>query len=321
MSEPATFLRTPMFETGDPYRAADYLKAAYGEHGVRLSGSEADFEFSAGLATVGDLAFGVFHHTMRNRADARDGIVAPSIIQQLGPASLRVTSSGRDDTIKHGQSMSVAHRVPYVVDWEASDMQVVMLPPAMLTEVAAPRTDDHVELHIGPALSRAADQQWSQVTHLVRHIVAATNLDDRPLLRDELARTLCTTALACFPNSTLEAAAMDSIQPTPDAVRRAVAYIDDHPDEAIGLVDIAEAARLSPRALQAAFRRHLDTTPLSYLRDVRMAHAHRDLRLAQPGDGQTVATIAHRWGFLHLSRFADAHRDRYGTLPRQTLSH
>lgn len=320
-SGPATFLRTPLFETDDPSQAADYLKAAYGDHGVRVGGSEHNFTFKAGTVMVGDLAFGRFHHTMRCRNDAQDGIGVPTIIQQQGPHSFRVTSSRRDDTMKHGHSLSIAQHVPYTVNWEQGDMQVVMLPPAMLNEVAAHRIDDRqVELHFGPALSPAADQHWSQVSHLIRQVAAATDLDGRPLLREELTRTLCTAALACFPNSTLQAAAMDSIQPTPDAVRRAVAYIDDHPGEPLGLVDIAQAARLSPRALQAAFRRHLDTTPLEYLRSVRMAHAHRDLERAQPGDGQSVASIAQRWGFLHLGRFADVHRDRYGSLPRQTLN-
>jgi transcriptional regulator GlxA family with amidase domain len=96
-------------------------------------------------------------------------------------------------------------------------------------------------------------------------------------------------------------------------------FIDEHAGEPITLNEIAVAARLSPRGVQAAFRRHLDTTPLAYLRSVRMERAHRDLQSAQPANGENVAMIAARWGFAHLGRFAIDYRRRYGSYPSQTL--
>ena len=105
----------------------------------------------------------------------------------------------------------------------------------------------------------------------------------------------------------------------PDTVQAAMAFIDAHAVEPIGLVEIAATAQLSPRALQAAFRRHMGTTPLGHLRTVRMAHVHADLQSARPGDGQTVSAVANRWGFSQLSRFARDYRQRYGVSPRETL--
>jgi transcriptional regulator GlxA family with amidase domain len=105
----------------------------------------------------------------------------------------------------------------------------------------------------------------------------------------------------------------------PDSVRAAMAFIDAHAAEPIGLTEIAAAVQLSPRALQAAFRRYLGTTPLSQLRAVRMTRVHADLQSARPGDGQTVSAMANRWGVSQLSRFARDYKERYGVLPRQTL--
>jgi AraC-like DNA-binding protein len=68
-----------------------------------------------------------------------------------------------------------------------------------------------------------------------------------------------------------------------------------------------------------SFRRHLDTTPLAYLRGVRMECARRDLQGAEPGDGVSVATLAAKWGFTHLGRFAVDYRRRFGTYPSQML--
>jgi AraC-like DNA-binding protein len=108
--------------------------------------------------------------------------------------------------------------------------------------------------------------------------------------------------------------------PTPTNVCSAVAFIEARAADPIGLADIAAAARLSPRALQVAFRKHLGTTPLGHLHAVRMSRVHADLLAARPGDGQTVSTVANRWGFSQLSRFARDYKQRYGVSPRDTLS-
>lgn len=105
----------------------------------------------------------------------------------------------------------------------------------------------------------------------------------------------------------------------PEALRLATEFIERYAAEQVGLAEIAAAARLSPRALQAAFRHHLDTTPLAHLRSVRMDRAHAALESARPGDDQTVSSIASAWGFPQLSRFARDYKRRYGRSPRETL--
>ena len=124
---------------------------------------------------------------------------------------------------------------------------------------------------------------------------------------------------ACFPNSTIDAGTVTYPGDTPQPLRRALQFIDERAGDPITLNEIATAARLSPRGPQAAFHRHLDTTPLAYLRSVRMERAHRDLQYAELGDGTSVAGVAARWGFTHLGRFAIEHRRRFGSYPSQTL--
>ncbi|GAA0479118.1 hypothetical protein Ade02nite_40130 [Paractinoplanes deccanensis] len=85
------------------------------------------------------------------------------------------------------------------------------------------------------------------------------------------------------------------------------------------MADIAAAAGTTGRAVQTAFRRHRDTTPMAYLRQVRLDGAHRDLRAADPTTGATVTAIAARWGFRGTARFTSLYRQRYGTSPQHTL--
>ena len=91
-----------------------------------------------------------------------------------------------------------------------------------------------------------------------------------------------------------------------------------HAHDDITGAEIAAAAGVTVRAVQLAFRRHLDITPLGYLRRVRLHHAHRQLAAADP-QHESVTAVAYRWGFANPSRFAACYRQAYGVLPSHTL--
>ncbi len=59
---------------------------------------------------------------------------------------------------------------------------------------------------------------------------------------------------------------------------------------------------------------------MSYLQRVRLEQAHRDLQVANPAAGDTIAAIARRWGFAKPGHFASIYLPRYGVLPSHTLS-
>lgn len=59
-------------------------------------------------------------------------------------------------------------------------------------------------------------------------------------------------------------------------------------------------------------------SPMAYLRDVRLRRAHQTLRESDPSE-VTVSSVAYRWGFTNLGRFATAHANRYGETPSATL--
>jgi AraC-like DNA-binding protein len=104
----------------------------------------------------------------------------------------------------------------------------------------------------------------------------------------------------------------------PRAIRSAVALIDRRPAEVETVADIAKAVGLSVRALDEGFRRHVGTSPMAYLRQVRLARAHDEL-VASDADVTTATVIAYNWGFWNYGRFAAAYRRRYGCTPSETL--
>lgn len=60
---------------------------------------------------------------------------------------------------------------------------------------------------------------------------------------------------------------------------------------------------------------------MAYLREIRLDRVHAELSTADPSTGVTVTDIAYRWGFLHLARFAQAYKQKFGELPSATLRH
>ena len=104
----------------------------------------------------------------------------------------------------------------------------------------------------------------------------------------------------------------------PGVVRTAVDLIEDDPRFPWTTQTLAARCFVRARTLQNGFRRQLNTTPMEYVRAARLRHAHHDLRAAGPYE-TTVASVAHRWGFSHPSRFAAAYKKMYGEAPGHTL--
>lgn len=102
-------------------------------------------------------------------------------------------------------------------------------------------------------------------------------------------------------------------------LRTVVGLIEEQPERAWRLADLAAGAGVSARTVQEAFQRELGSTPLEHLRRVRMARARRDLLEGDPTT-TSVTDVAARWGFFHLGRFSQAYRAAYQELPSQTLA-
>jgi AraC-like DNA-binding protein len=105
---------------------------------------------------------------------------------------------------------------------------------------------------------------------------------------------------------------------TPRAIRAAVDVIEAEANLPLTLSSIAVRSHISVRSLRQGFKCHLGMSPMSYLREVRLRRAHQTLLESDPG-AVTVASVAYRWGFTNLGRFAAAHAARYDEPPLESL--
>ena len=99
-------------------------------------------------------------------------------------------------------------------------------------------------------------------------------------------------------------------------VGQAIDYMEAHLADRISVRDICAAIRVCPRTLSYAFSRVLGASPKSYLQATRLNGAFRDLAGAQTR--VSIESVAARWGFFHMGRFAKYYRGAFGERPSET---
>lgn len=137
-----------------------------------------------------------------------------------------------------------------------------------------------------------------------------------PLGLVRVQQTLMTALLIGQPNNYNAALTTKASPAAPHHVVKAEAYIRACPDLPITIGKLAEIAGVSGRTLFEGFRRFRNTTPMALLAEVRLERANAEL---MSSSATNVTDVALRWGFVHLGRFAQIYRRRYGELPSETF--
>lgn len=225
-----------------------------------------------------------------------------------GPGEWVLASTGIDDVrlrLVDAQLRSVVLDRSIVAEVAASHIDEASVPLIRFTGLTPTDT----------AMARTLDA----AERFVHDIVSTPAVSDAPILLGAAGRMLATAVLAAFPNDMPLDSGDDELgDPHPALLDQALDFIQHNAACDIGVGDVAAAVYLTPRTVQYMFRKHLDTTPTAYLRDVRMKRARQEL-IASDRSITTVAAVAARWGFAHTGRFAVVYRDAYGESPHETL--
>jgi AraC-like DNA-binding protein len=168
-------------------------------------------------------------------------------------------------------------------------------------------------------LNGGVAQSWVRLLlTMQRQLDSADSVIRHTLVSDPLVKSRIHGLLLVADHPYRDALATPVKPGRPAAVRDAMDIIEGAPHLPLTTTALAAQCHVSVRTLQAGFQRYLGMSPMAFLRVVRLGLAHRDLRSADPSQN-TVAAIAHRWGFHHAGRFAAAHQRMYGETPLQAL--
>lgn len=100
-------------------------------------------------------------------------------------------------------------------------------------------------------------------------------------------------------------------------VKRSEELLFDQMATRLTVTDLCTRLKVSRRTLQYSFHAVTGTSPVEYLRGLRLNAARRRLT-STPSDSLRVGDIAAEVGFDHLSYFARHYRDMFGELPSHT---
>jgi AraC-like DNA-binding protein len=302
---------------GDGDEARDWLDTAYGS--------------SLGLHG----RMGTVHHRRRERegvAFDRLRIDAPVtfdaepmpalvVVDVLGGeieyTHQKVTDRGRegDTVLASGWGMPFSGR-GNGYDVRNTSVSVEVL-DAAIADIDPDRTSADLAFTSFVPRSRAAAAQWRAV---VDRLSVSPDAPEVAVGQGDVSRLLAHSLLHTFDNNLVadeRGAVRDARDATQSVVRLAQRVIEERGGDDLTMSDIARECHVTPRALQYAFRRHLDCTPHAYLRQVRLDLVHQVLR---DGSVSNVGDAAARFGFFNPGRFAAEYRQVFGENPGQTLA-
>jgi AraC-like DNA-binding protein len=297
--------------------AARFFRAGYGGVGD-LRVATTDRPFSWRHTTRGDDEL-----TLRTTHFAGEvvGTIQPRgerIVQWLGAGEVAM-DLGRDEIVPEiGRPVVFPYGRPFAFRIADFEQNLLHVSDRVLDEVASEREQAYPGSVRFDHAAPITDVALGHFNVALRRI-ARTYLDDEAddAARAETARFAAGILLDTFPHSSRRLPDV-VLAPRNASLRQAVEYVHGRAHEPITPSGLARHARLTPRGLQQAFSRHLDTTPSEYLRAVRLDRVRDELLEGSP-DTVTVAEVAQRWAFAHLGRFSASYVQRFGEYPRETL--
>ncbi|GEM_PF-1583021 len=102
------------------------------------------------------------------------------------------------------------------------------------------------------------------------------------------------------------------------AAKRARQYILENKNNLMSILDICEEVGATERTLHLGFKELYGLTPKTFLKYLRLHHARKELLRAE--SGCTVTSVAYKWKFYHLSRFARSYYEMFNEHPSETLN-
>jgi hypothetical protein len=239
------------FKTADAERAHSFIWQNYCDYTVRFSGSPKVFTFAHTMISAQEFSVVRIRHSMAVKADT-DSLRGELVIAQVVSGGLEYGVGEETIRTSRAQPVLLPPSRSFQVAWDNFDVGLVTVGPAVVADYAAGVGGIHpagLEFTGMKPVSALMALHWQSVVHHVaRDVLPNSEAMASPLIRGQTQRLLAASLLATFLNTALDVltdSPAGAVEPT--VVHRAVAFIDAHAGEDIGIAEIAEAARIGAR--------------------------------------------------------------------------
>jgi AraC-like DNA-binding protein len=292
-------------------------------HRLRLPGSTRSVDMYFAATRLGDLTAGLLSHGESVRLVTAEATSFHVNIPLQGTALSR-TGAAEGVDLERGLAGVFPPGAPADISWSEDCAQLCLM-------VSRAKLEDELERLLGRSLGvplsfeftmdlrNGLGRLWQPALQLVHDTLAGpSDLADLPLAARHIESIVLDGLLIGQPHNYSEQLSRSASAAPLRAVSRAAQVLEEQAGEPWNSVRLAQAVHLSVRALQEGFKREFDVPPMTYLRQVRLRRA-REALLEANRESDTVRSVATRFGFVHMSRFASTYRQTFGEAPSTTL--
>lgn len=154
------------------------------------------------------------------------------------------------------------------------------------------------------------------MNYLIECATRTPDLLQNKLIANQVEQLVSVTLLSTHGHNYTEYTTLRRSTIRPRHVRRVQEYLQANAHEPITVEELSFIAGVSLRSLYAGFKEFLNTSPMQYLRELRMERVRAELL---SGEATSVTGVALRWGFAHMGRFSAEYKHRYGETPSQSM--
>jgi len=257
---------------------------------------------------------------IRTRTRLKDGFVAFVAFGPRAAGTLNGLPVGLDRVL----ACTAGIEVEFVVAAGYESVSFFLPPDEILAHLRGRQREDEFRIPNGVELLQsdrvAAQKLYDFGRRLADVAVRQPDIFDLPRSRNAAQIDLLETLLVTVGSAGhVEFAAEDlTRQARSRVVQAAEDFALSHTGDRLYVTDLCEAAGVSERTLQYAFKEVMGMTPVAYLTRLRLHRVRHALRTATQAS-TTVTTEAIRWGFWHFGDFSRAYKDCFGELPSDTL--
>jgi AraC-like DNA-binding protein len=305
-------------QTSDLSETVHMVSRVYCPHEVHIRGSNHGLTSRLEVLRGGDQPVISLRYSTPVRIDAGDFHRLMLMMTCVGGSG---TAQQNSDTVvwHRGQTIPLSPNLGTLFDFDgAFAHSSVRLDIGHIEELCARRLNQPLERPLKFDLtpfSSELEAAWQRAVELLLGYEAAgTQLPEAAT--KNLNDFMMSLVLDLHPHNYSDALRRPHALAAPRVIREAEALMRAS-SAGTSISDIASTLGVSVRGLEAGFREWKQTTPMQYLRQVRLESVRASL--LNPSASTSVTEVALDNGFVHLARFSAYYRAAFGEYPSETL--
>ncbi|MCY1396159.1 HTH-type transcriptional activator RhaS [compost metagenome] len=169
-----------------------------------------------------------------------------------------------------------------------------------------------------PTGSTQASSWWRAVRYYLSEMSSEGSIVCFPGVGADWELSLIRTFLMTQDNNYSEEIAKKVSIALPERIARPKRYMEENFFEKICLDAVRRMSGVTPAKFCAEFKDFVGTTPIDYLKKIRLEKARQELLKTYPR--RTIASVALDVGFNHIGRFSLEYKKIFGESPKDTVA-